>query len=170
MENHYTVLEGGMNMTSITALVNSVENEFGGSVNNAPLFDKRLVKTRKLLNGDIDPLDDKFHDFDFKSAQFMLNQGIGKKRISFELGVTQSQLNWLIRMGSLSDEEWRDITSQHVNSHSIYVLYRSGIKIAIGTISELAKQTGTNVGTVRYWKSSRYRNREHKVTYKILEA
>lgn len=157
-------------MTSITTLVNSVEDDFGGSVNNAPLFDSRLVKTRKLLNGGIDPLDDKFHDFDFKSAQFMLNQGIGKKRISNELGVTQSQLNWLIRMGSLSDEEWRDITSQHVNSISKYILFRGNKRIAVGTISELARQTGTNVGTVRYWKSSRYRNREHKVTYKIAEA
>lgn len=157
-------------MTSIVSSVHLIEDDYGGSVIKAPMFEDRLVKIRKQFNSGTDPLDEQFHDFDFKSAQLMLDQGIDKGRISTELGITQNQLRMLIGMGALNTEKWREITSHHVSSVSQYVLYRGNRRVAVGTIKELARQMETNVGTIRYWKSARYQNREHEVTYSLSEV
>lgn len=141
-----------------------------GSIGNTSMFDKRLVETRKWFNDGIDPFDVKYYDFDFKSAQLMLDQGIDKDRISKELGVSITSLNSLILMGNLDNSRWLEIHEEQSNRTSKYILSRGHKRLATGTIKELSEFMSVPIGTIRYWKSSRYKAREHKVTYKILKV
>lgn len=80
-------------------LIYQCEMEYG-DISNIPLFDERMIKIRRYFNDGEDPFEFKYYDFDFKSAQFMLNQGISRQRIADELGVTVTGLNNLIPSGN----------------------------------------------------------------------
>lgn len=153
-------------MIDVIDLVRDCENQ-NGSIDDTELFDKRLIETRKWFNNGVDPFEHKYYCFDFKSAQFMLDQGVDKERIASELGITTTNVNGLIKMHSLNDDKWRDICFTRVRQVNSYILYRDGKKTAQGTIEELAEQMKTNIGTIRYWKSSRYQTRKHEVNYRM---
>lgn len=141
-----------------------------GSIKQTPLFDKRLVYTRKWFNNGTDPIDDQFHDFDFNSAQIMLDEGEDKQEIGDQLGVSINQLNRLIKMGALYDEKWKEIRLGYKKYRGDrFQLYKDGKYQLQGTIPEIAEITHIAIGTLRYWNSKRYRSmKSHKVHYRLI--
>ena len=150
-------------------LIYQCEMEYG-NISNIPLFDERMIKIRKYFNDGKDPFEFKYYDFDFKSAQLMLNQGIDKERIANELGVTVTSLNCLIRMGNLNSSKWLENHDEQLSRTGTYNLIREHKKIATGTIRELSEFMKVPIEKIRYWKSARYKPRSHKVTYRVSQV
>lgn len=153
-------------MTSIVPIVGEIEAEYG-SVNDADLFDPRLVFIRKRFNNGIDPIQEKNLGIDIGVAQRLLDSKMTKEKIAKVLGIKENELQRYIFNGYLSDDVWKRNRDKRTHK-ARFQLYKNGDYIMEGTYEEIAEATHISRASLAYYRSEKYKLRNHTTKYRLV--
>jgi len=154
-------------MVNVVPLVQSIENDYG-SVNSAPIFDKRLIKARMLINGGEDPIEKKKYYFDLKLAQKLLDEGVlSKAEIIQRLNIGKRKFQGAIDLGLLNADKWH--RKHYLNKGPRYAFYQDGRYLMSGTIKQLALELHVTTSALRYYKTDKYKKAPHRNRCRLVE-
>jgi hypothetical protein len=151
-------------MVSIVPIVCDIESDYG-SVKNADLFDKRLVEIRKRFNHGIDPIVKSELGIDIEVAQRLLDSDMTKSKVAEMLGIKEYQLNRYIINGYLTYGNHR---GKSTAKKSRFQFYKNGDYVVSGTYSEISEITNISIASLRYYRTSKYKQRHHTARYRLV--
>ena len=151
-------------MTSIVPIVCDIESDYG-SVKNADLFDERLVAIRKRFNNGVDPIVKSELGIDIEVAQRLLDADMTKAKTAEMLGIKEYQLNRYIINGYLTYKNHKGTSTAKKRR---FQFYKNGDYIVSGTYSEISEITDISIASLRYYRTSKYKQRHHTDRYRLV--